>query len=203
MKLNGQGSLKISPLLIDQITKQELDHHALSLQEEINGFRGILDEINEPDFGLNREGDAFVRFIYYSSIVGKTASITLLEDNGSWTLSANYVRITRSDQDTDPYTFKITQDSMTHEVAPDAIQQVYRNLDACFFWDIQGNTTYSVGFDGSTWILEGAIWEKDPYEYHRVKRWTPTKGSFYDACMYLISLCDPEYGFDMEKRIFE
>ena len=42
----------------------------------------------------------------------------------------------------------------------------------------------SIGTDGSEWIMEGV----NQTNYRVVSAWSPSKGNFYNACDYLISL---------------
>lgn len=53
------------------------------------------------------------------------------------------------------------------------------------FWNMSLGRS-SIGGDGSEWILEGLTQTK----YRAVTVWSPTEGSFYEACIYLISLTD-------------
>lgn len=53
------------------------------------------------------------------------------------------------------------------------------------FWNMSLGRN-SIGLDGSEWILEGLTRTK----YRAVTVWSPTEGSFYEACIYLISLSD-------------
>lgn len=56
-------------------------------------------------------------------------------------------------------------------------------IEKADFWNISLGRSL-IGTDGSEWILEGLT----PSEYRVVSVWSPTEGSFYDACIYLISL---------------
>ncbi|WP_394747739.1 hypothetical protein [Spongiimicrobium salis] len=51
------------------------------------------------------------------------------------------------------------------------------------FWNMELGSTLS-GNDGAEWIMEG----NDTKNYRVVREWSPSKGGFYDACNYLISL---------------
>lgn len=53
------------------------------------------------------------------------------------------------------------------------------------FWNMNLGRN-SIGLDGSEWILEGLT----STQYRAVTVWSPTEGSFYEACIYLISLTD-------------
>lgn len=55
------------------------------------------------------------------------------------------------------------------------------------FWNMDLGR-YSFGNDGSEWIMEGV----NNTNYRVVSVWSPDKGSFYNACDYLISLTDLE-----------
>ena len=56
-------------------------------------------------------------------------------------------------------------------------------VDKANFWKMELGRG-SIGNDGSEWILEGL----NQTDYRVITVWTPRKGSFYDACNYLISL---------------
>ncbi|WP_152973258.1 hypothetical protein [Lacinutrix mariniflava] len=51
------------------------------------------------------------------------------------------------------------------------------------FWEMELGRS-SFGTDGSEWIMEGV----NQTDYRVVSVWTPSKGGFYNACNYLISL---------------
>jgi len=59
-------------------------------------------------------------------------------------------------------------------------------LSKADYWNLKTNEVEILGTDGSQWILEGA----DIDNYHVVDRWTPSGGTFYDCCDYLIGLTD-------------
>lgn len=66
-----------------------------------------------------------------------------------------------------------------------------RLLDDANYWRMPTNKRVDRGRDGSQWILEGV---KDN-RYHIVDRWTPDKGEYREACIYLLKLS----GRDIEK----
>ena len=51
------------------------------------------------------------------------------------------------------------------------------------FWNMNLGRS-SIGTDGSEWIMEGF----NQSDYRAVSVWSPSKGNFYNACDYLISL---------------
>lgn len=51
------------------------------------------------------------------------------------------------------------------------------------FWNMELGRS-SLGTDGSEWVMEGA----NQTDYRVVSVWSPTKGNYYNACDYLISL---------------
>ncbi|MFD0837365.1 hypothetical protein ACFQ0I_16420 [Mariniflexile aquimaris] len=56
-------------------------------------------------------------------------------------------------------------------------------IEKANFWEMRlGNSSY--GDDGSQWIMEGV----NQSNYRVVSAWTPSKGAFFNACNYLISL---------------
>lgn len=59
-----------------------------------------------------------------------------------------------------------------------------RMLEYSCYWDQPTDDPKDRGFDGSEWILEGVREGR----YHLVNRWTPTGGSFRDACLYMLRL---------------
>lgn len=63
------------------------------------------------------------------------------------------------------------------------------------FWDLLTVEKEDGGLDGSEWILEGT---SDEY-YHVVTRWTPSGGSFYDCCNYILLLTDLKFDDKDEK----
>lgn len=58
-------------------------------------------------------------------------------------------------------------------------------IDTSQFWYLSHEQSF-FGFDGSNWILEGST----PSKYQVIDRWSPGKGTFYDACMFLLKLSD-------------
>lgn len=63
----------------------------------------------------------------------------------------------------------------------DIFQQKLHDLD---FWNRNIGRQIGLGHDGSEWILEGA----EPSRYRVITEWTPMKGYFSEACMYLLKL---------------
>ena len=59
-------------------------------------------------------------------------------------------------------------------------------LSKADYWNLKTNEVGILGTDGSQWILEGT----DKNNYHVVDRWTPSGGSFYECCDFLIRLTD-------------
>lgn len=64
-------------------------------------------------------------------------------------------------------------------------------LNGATFWSMPSVEEDDGGNDGSQWILEGVRGAR----YHVVDRWTPTEGTFRNACLYLLVLS----GRDVEK----
>jgi hypothetical protein len=52
----------------------------------------------------------------------------------------------------------------------------------CFWMMETGDREF--GIDGATWLLEG----RRENRYHFVCKWSPTKGKFREACLYLLEL---------------
>ncbi len=73
------------------------------------------------------------------------------------------------------------------EINPEKWRIFKSKLDSLDYWNMSLGRM-SIGSDGSEWILEGVNNEK----YKVVTIWTPSKGKFYDACNYLLSLTDLE-----------
>jgi hypothetical protein len=71
-------------------------------------------------------------------------------------------------------------------------------IDQSDFW-VLGENKHNYT-DGSAWILEGAACipsgnlDKPLIKYHRVYRQSPNKGSFQNACLYLIDLYNKDIG---------
>jgi len=61
-------------------------------------------------------------------------------------------------------------------------------LDKLDFWNYKSSK--KIGFDGSFWILEGALKEK----YHKIEEWSPNKDSFLNLCYFILGLADLGYG---------
>lgn len=77
------------------------------------------------------------------------------------------------------------------EINPDKWDMFKSKLDSLDYWNMNLGRM-SIGTDGSEWILEGVNKEK----YNVVTIWSPSKGNFYDACNYLLSLTDLEINED-------
>jgi len=73
------------------------------------------------------------------------------------------------------------------ELNPETWKMFKSKLDTLDYWNMSLGRM-SIGTDGSEWILEGVDKEK----YKVVTVWTPSKGKFYDACNYLLTLTDLE-----------
>ena len=58
-----------------------------------------------------------------------------------------------------------------------------RRLDDSCFWNLP-TPEESFGNDGAQWIFEGV----KEGRYHIVDRWTPTSGSYYELCLYVLKL---------------
>ncbi|WMI65071.1 hypothetical protein RBH94_13515 [Aestuariibaculum sp. YM273] len=56
-------------------------------------------------------------------------------------------------------------------------------MEKADFWNMNLGRS-SIGTDGSEWIMEGV----NQSDYRAVSVWSPSKGDFYNACDYLISL---------------
>lgn len=200
--INGQMNHLFHALLKDEFIEENVKHLNYSLTEEIQASRAILQGLNEPDYSLEEEGEAVIRFLYTSDIIGVLGSVAVIRDQDSCYIRAKHMRTVLSDSTADyDNRYAYVLDSMIHPIDPEEMYEIYERLDDCFFWDIRGNMTENGGFDGSTWTLEAAVWESIPYSYHKVSRWSPSRGDFYEACMYIVSLCDPKEGFDMNKVI--
>lgn len=57
-------------------------------------------------------------------------------------------------------------------------------LDKAEFWKEQSVQRERNGVDGAQWILEGL----NDQRYHIVDRWSPHRGDFREACLYLLKL---------------
>ncbi len=77
------------------------------------------------------------------------------------------------------------------EINPEKWDMFKSKLDSLDYWNMSLGRM-SNGTDGSEWILEGVNKEK----YNVVTIWSPSKGSFYDACNFLLSLTDLEINED-------
>ncbi len=64
-------------------------------------------------------------------------------------------------------------------------------LDRANYWKLPTKLPNNIGVDGSQWILEGV---KDG-RYHIVDRFTPQKGEYREACIYLLKLS----GVDVDR----
>ena len=77
------------------------------------------------------------------------------------------------------------------EINPEKWDMFKSKLDSLDYWNMNLGRM-SIGTDGAEWILEGVNKEK----YNVVTIWSPSKGNFYDACNYLLSLTDLEINED-------
>jgi hypothetical protein len=70
----------------------------------------------------------------------------------------------------------------------------FRDLIAkAAFWEMPTKEPQEeLGFDGSQWILEGALGDR----YHVVDRWTPSGGSYAECCRFLITLSKQQIPHD-------
>lgn len=59
-----------------------------------------------------------------------------------------------------------------------------RLLENSCYWDLPTQNPDDAGFDGAQWVLEGVRESR----YHIVDRWTPQRGTFHAACVYLLKL---------------
>lgn len=59
-----------------------------------------------------------------------------------------------------------------------------RALENTCYWEQPTEDPKDAGFDGARWVLEGFREGR----YHAVDRWTPQKGSFREACLYMLKL---------------
>lgn len=59
-----------------------------------------------------------------------------------------------------------------------------RVLEYSCYWEQPTDDPKDAGFDGARWLLEGSREGR----YHAVDRWTPTSGSFREACLYMLKL---------------
>jgi hypothetical protein len=69
-------------------------------------------------------------------------------------------------------------------LAPAEWDAFTRLLRHSCYWELPTENTEEIGFDGAQWILEGVRGGR----YHIVDRWTPTSGSFREACLYALKL---------------
>ena len=74
----------------------------------------------------------------------------------------------------------------TKTIDKETWDKFYSYLEAADFWNLNTIEVDILGTDGSQWILEGVNNER----YHVVDRWTPSGGSYYDCCDFLIGLTD-------------
>ncbi|HEY0728033.1 MAG TPA: hypothetical protein VGD38_08205 [Pyrinomonadaceae bacterium] len=59
-----------------------------------------------------------------------------------------------------------------------------QRLDDMCYWNLPTNDPEFGGLDGAEWILEGVRGDR----YHMVDRWTPQTGSYFEACVYALTL---------------
>ena len=69
-------------------------------------------------------------------------------------------------------------------LAPAEWDTFTRLLRHSCYWELPAEDTDAAGFDGAQWILEGIRGGR----YHIVDRWSPTGGSFREACLYALKL---------------
>jgi hypothetical protein len=72
----------------------------------------------------------------------------------------------------------------TRKLAPGEWDAFIRPLDDSCYWNLSTDDPNERGFDGAQWILEGVKGGR----YHIVDRWTPTSGSFREACLHSLKL---------------
>lgn len=77
---------------------------------------------------------------------------------------------------------------ITNETVPVTKQNVdkfLRMLNKLQFWNLPTRAkTDEMGLDGAQWILEGVL----NGQYHIVDRWSPEKGSYREAALFLVDL---------------
>jgi hypothetical protein len=71
-----------------------------------------------------------------------------------------------------------------------------QRLDDSCYWNLPTEDPKESGLDGAQWVLEGV----KEGRYHMVDRWTPTAGTFHDACLYALQLSGLKLGGD--ERVY-
>ncbi len=71
----------------------------------------------------------------------------------------------------------------TRRLTTDEWYKFIKLLRQASYWQLSTESKNG-GKDGAQWILEG----KKDKQYHLVDRWTPRRGSYSEACLYLLKL---------------
>jgi len=71
----------------------------------------------------------------------------------------------------------------TRRLTTDEWDKFIKLLRQATYWQLSTESKNG-GRDGAQWILEG----KKDKQYHLVDRWTPRRGSYSEACLYLLKL---------------
>ena len=61
-----------------------------------------------------------------------------------------------------------------------------RLLNQTNYWTMPAEDPEISGFDGAQWILEAVREDR----YHLVERWSPRRGEYHAACLYLLKIAD-------------
>ena len=85
----------------------------------------------------------------------------------------------------DPKTLKTRKTKQLSKADWDSFNAL---LKKCDFWNMELGR-YTLGLDGSEWILEG----NDMVNYRVVTKWSPDEGAYYDACNFLLELTDLKF----------
>ncbi|MEM6264681.1 MAG: hypothetical protein AAGI38_19370 [Bacteroidota bacterium] len=171
-----------------------------NLEEELNQHRARLTGLQEPDYGLEQEGLAMARFIYHRDYTGTLASVTLILGKDTSFIRAKLLKaypIAPAEADH----FETRLDSFSHPITTEQVEETFRNLEDCFFWNLQGSLPSRAVLDGTRWTLEAADWSNPGFSYHKVDAGSPPVGNFRDACQYLVNLVEGELGVRIRRLV--
>lgn len=191
---NGQANYFLNYLVSDKLCLEDIRNDIEYERETSESNKQFLALLNEPDYGRETEGDAIVRFLYSSDIIGTYAAVTLVRKGDSSYVRVKKINIiaTKLIAQTIPE-YQILCDSSSYPFTGDW-SEISQKLDRFSFWDIRGNISEHSGFDGSIWTIEAAVFDSEIYLYQKVSKWSPEQNSFREACLYLCDLVDPDFG---------
>jgi hypothetical protein len=157
--------------MIRKVYSGEFDHSSLKYYSE------NLFDMNVPLLFNRAMSKSVYRFLWLRSYMNPIL-ITIEKNHKRYLLTSKEIQKTTGSNSKNAVVIQ------RKKISKVEWKEFLLKIEKSDFWNMERSG--KLGLDGSNWVLEGA----EPSKYHVVDDWSPGKGAFYDACMYLINLSE-------------